>query len=105
MLVANFGAGQGLDLDPGLGLAPLAPGYAEVLVAPQPGGGLTWAETSLDTVHGHVAVRWELADGELLVRVTGPEGVSAVVRLPGFEDQRVSGGTHELRAPAAVPAA
>ncbi len=50
------------------GLAPLTPGYEQVLVAPQPGGGLTWAETSLDTVHGHVAVRWELVDGELLVR-------------------------------------
>ncbi|MET3449931.1 family 78 glycoside hydrolase catalytic domain [Curtobacterium sp. 1544] len=87
------------------GLAPLTPGYESVLIAPQPGGGLTWASTSLDTVHGHVAVRWELVDGELLVRATVPEGVSAVVRLPGAAEQRVGGGTHELRAPAAVPAA
>jgi len=85
------------------GLAPLTPGYETVLVAPQPGGGLTWAETTLDTVHGHVAVRWELDDEALLVRVTVPEGVTAVVRLPGLEEQRVAGGTHELRAPAAVP--
>ncbi|WP_035808808.1 family 78 glycoside hydrolase catalytic domain [Curtobacterium sp. UNCCL17] len=87
------------------GLSPLAPGYSAVLIAPQPGGGLTWAETSLDTVHGHVAVRWELVDGELRVRATVPEGVSAVVRLPGAPEQRVGGGTHDLRAPAAVPAA
>jgi alpha-L-rhamnosidase len=86
------------------GLAPLTPGYETVLVAPQPGGGLTWAETSLDTVHGHVAVRWELVDGELLVRVTVPEGVTAVVRLRGLEEQQLAGGMHELRAPAAVPA-
>jgi len=85
------------------GLAPLTPGYETVLVAPQPGGGLTWAETTLDTVHGHVAVRWELDDEALLVRVTVPEGVTAVVRLPGLEEQRLTGGTHELRAPAAVP--
>ncbi|MEN0103949.1 MAG: family 78 glycoside hydrolase catalytic domain [Curtobacterium sp.] len=87
------------------GLAPLTPGYESVLIAPQPGGGLTWASTSLDTVHGHVAVRWELVDGELLVRATVPDGVSAVVRLPGLPEQRVAAGSHELRAPAAVPAA
>jgi alpha-L-rhamnosidase len=86
------------------GLAALTPGYASVLIAPQPGGGLTWASTSLDTVHGHVAVRWELVDGELLVEATVPEGVTAVVRLPGLDDQHLTGGTHELRAPAAVPA-
>ena len=86
------------------GLAPLTPGYESVLIAPQPGGGLTWASTSLDTVHGHVAVRWELVDGELVVRATVPDGVTAVVRLPGLGEQRLSGGSHELRAPAAVPA-
>ncbi len=88
------------------GLAPLTPGYGSVLVAPQPGGGLTWAATSLDTDHGHVAVRWELVDGDLVVRAEVPEGVTAVVRLPGLDDQHVGGGTHEFRAPAAavVPA-
>ncbi len=86
------------------GLSALAPGYAEVLVAPQPGGGLTWASTSLDTVHGNVAVRWDLVDGELRVRASVPEGVSATVRLPGLEEQRVGGGEHEFRAPVAVPA-
>ncbi|MBF4613362.1 alpha-L-rhamnosidase [Curtobacterium sp. VKM Ac-1376] len=87
------------------GLSALEPGYASVLIAPQPGGGLAWASTSLDSVHGHIAVRWELVDGELLVRAEVPEGVSAVVRLPGAPDQRVGAGTHDLRAPAAVPTA
>lgn len=86
------------------GLSALEPGYSSVLIAPQPGGGLTWASTSLDSVHGHIAVRWELVDGELLVRAEVPEGVTAVVRLPGAAEQRVGGGSHELRAPAAVPA-
>ncbi|WP_443027342.1 alpha-L-rhamnosidase-related protein [Sphingomonas sp. LR61] len=87
------------------GLSALEPGYASVLIAPQPGGGLTWASTSLDSVHGHIAVRWELVDGELLVRAQVPEGVTAVVRLPGAAEQRLGAGSHELRAPAAVPAA
>ena len=33
------------------GMSPLT-GYSKVLVAPRPGGGLTWAETALETRHG-----------------------------------------------------
>src|SRR4029079_13833778 len=36
------------------GLAPAGPGYARVLVAPRPGGGITWARGSLATPHGLV---------------------------------------------------
>lgn len=74
------------------GLAPLKPGYASVLVAPQPGGGLTEAATSLETPHGRVSVRWSL-DGDLLTVDTElPEGVDGILRLPGREDQQLSGG-------------
>ncbi|MDT7581652.1 MAG: alpha-L-rhamnosidase [Pseudonocardiales bacterium] len=79
------------------GLAPAEPGYRTVRVAPRPGGGLTWATTSLDTPHGHVAVAWRLdADGVLAVDVTLPEGVSAEVDLPGAPIRRVGGGRHHL---------
>ncbi len=37
------------------GIAPLEPGYRRVRIAPRPGGGLTWASTSLETVHGLVS--------------------------------------------------
>ena len=44
------------------GLAPLEPGYRRILVAPQPGGGLTWAAASLVTPQGPrgsaVGSRW-----------------------------------------------
>ena len=77
------------------GLAPAEPGYRTVRVAPRPGGGLTWAETSLDTPHGHVAVAWRLApDGKLEVDVTVPDGVTAEIDVPGAEPQRVGGGRH-----------
>ena len=79
------------------GLAPLEPGYARVLVAPQPGGGLTWAKTSLETRHGAAAVGWSRTDdGGLELDVTLPEGVTGVVRLPGEEDREIGAGTHHL---------
>ena len=79
------------------GLAPLEPGYSRVLVAPQPGGGLTWATTSLETRHGATAVGWALGDdGTLELDVTLPDGVTGVVRLPGEEDREIGAGTHHL---------
>ena len=76
------------------GLAPLEAGYRRILVAPQPGGDLEWAETSLDTPHGTVSVRWDLDDGELRIAVTVPEGAEAVLRLPGADDEGVGPGRH-----------
>jgi alpha-L-rhamnosidase len=79
------------------GLAPLDPGYRTVRVAPRPGGGLTWAETSLDTPHGRVAVAWRRSpDGVLDVDVTVPDGVTAEIDLPGAPPCRVEGGRHHL---------
>jgi alpha-L-rhamnosidase len=89
------------------GLAPLKPGYASVLIAPQPGGGLTEAATSLETRHGRVSVSWSL-DGDLLtVDAELPEGVDGILRLPGRDDQRLTGGPVSVTAelPTSVGAA
>ena len=76
------------------GLAPLEPGYRRILVAPRPGGGLTWAATSLETPHGRAAVRWDVEDSYLRVEVTVPVGAEAVLRLPGRDDEIIGVGTH-----------
>ncbi len=70
------------------GIAPLEPGYRRVLIAPAPGGGITSAESSLETPYGLLAVRWT-ADGEgelTTLAVDVPSGVTAVVRRPGLAD-------------------
>jgi alpha-L-rhamnosidase len=79
------------------GLAPLEPGYRRLLIAPQPGGDLEWAETSLETPHGTASVRWDLDGGELRVAVTVPEGTEAVLRLPGSDDEHIGAGQHKRR--------
>jgi len=79
------------------GIAPGEPGYRTVRVAPRPGGGLTWARTSLDTRPGRVVVEWRLGeDGGLDVDVTVPAGVTAEIDLPDGRRQRVTGGRHRL---------
>ncbi|MGH1548011.1 family 78 glycoside hydrolase catalytic domain [Leifsonia poae] len=88
------------------GLAPLEPGYARVLVAPQPGGGLTEAATSLETPHGRVSVSWRVADGSFTVEAELPEGVEGVLRLPDGGERPIGAGRVSASAdlPDSVPA-
>ncbi|MGN6743628.1 MAG: alpha-L-rhamnosidase-related protein, partial [Amnibacterium sp.] len=83
------------------GLAPAAPGYAKVLVAPRPGGGITEAETSLVTPHGRVSVAWRQDGDRMRVELELPERVEAIVRLPGEPERILRGGSHVLEAAAA----
>ncbi len=64
------------------GLAPASPGYASLLIAPQPGGGLTSAKSSYETPYGLAVSDWSISAGALTLRVTVPAGASATVRVP-----------------------
>ncbi|KRE81377.1 family 78 glycoside hydrolase catalytic domain [Arthrobacter sp. Soil764] len=84
------------------GIRPLVPGYAKVLIAPQPGAGIDWARTSLKTPHGTVRVEWKHDGGTFRLKATVPGGVAADVVLPDGERHPVVGGTHSFSAPAAL---
>ena len=83
------------------GIAPLEPGYSRVLIAPRPGGGISWAKAGLDTRHGPVSVSWQQEPGQdLSVDVDIPDSVTAVVRLPDGSEHEVGAGQHRLPASA-----
>jgi alpha-L-rhamnosidase len=84
------------------GIAPLEPGYAKVLIAPQPGGGLTWATASLETARGLVDVHWRQAGDELTVEAAVPDGAAGVLRLPGQPDRELAPGRHAITVPFTV---
>ena len=82
------------------GIAPLEPGYSKVLIAPQPGGDIRWARSSLDTRHGTISVSWSQRDGgPIELDVAIPEGVTAQVQLPGGEAQELGPGRHQHSSP------
>lgn len=81
------------------GIAPLAPGYSTVLIAPQPGGGLTEAETALETPHGRVAVHWIVAEDVFTVHTDVPAGMEGVLRLPGQDDRALTPGHLSITVP------
>ena len=79
------------------GIAPLEPGYSRVLIAPQPGGDIQWARSSLESRHGKISVAW-FRDGKGLIEleVAVPEGVTALVQLPGMSEQELGSGRHRV---------
>ncbi|NUS57429.1 MAG: rhamnosidase, partial [Streptomycetaceae bacterium] len=64
------------------GLAPAAPGYRSLLVAPQRGGGLTAAKSAYETPYGQAVSDWSVTGSVFTLRVTVPVGASALVKVP-----------------------
>ncbi|AEV83627.1 rhamnosidase [Actinoplanes sp. SE50] len=65
------------------GVAPAAPGYAQVLLAPKPGGSLTSASAELTTTFGRVRSAWSRSGSAVTLQVVVATGTTATVRVPG----------------------
>jgi alpha-L-rhamnosidase len=76
------------------GLAPAAPGYHRLEIAPRPVPGLDWASTRHDTPYGPAEVEWRRVDGSVTITATVPANSSASVRLPDGQQFDVTAGTH-----------
>ena len=66
----------------GIEIDEAAPGYAHILIQPQPGGGFTTVKASHETPYGKVASAWTLKDGNFELAVEVPTNTRATVRLP-----------------------
>ena len=66
----------------GLAPDPEEPGYRHVLVAPRPGGGLSWAGASLRTAYGDTSTRWHREGDEFTLELSLPSNTWATVSLP-----------------------
>jgi alpha-L-rhamnosidase len=87
----------GIEIDPALA------GYKHSVLRPHPGGGLTRARATLDTVYGRLASGWTLETGVFTYTVTVPPNTTATVHLPHdgqitLNGVSVSGLTHEVAA-------
>lgn len=77
------------------GLAPAAPGYRRIRVAPLPTPELTWARTAHETPYGRAEASWTLEDDAFALEVVVPPSTEAEIVLPdGSEPTIVGSGTH-----------
>ncbi|MFU8946198.1 family 78 glycoside hydrolase catalytic domain [Mycetocola zhadangensis] len=81
------------------GLAPIDAGYSQILIAPKISEGIDWAQTSLETPHGHANVRWERDGSSVNLSATVPAGSTAVLQWPGAQDQVLEAGRHSIALP------
>jgi alpha-L-rhamnosidase len=80
----------------GLEIDEKAPGYKHIFIQPQPGGGLTYAKASVESMYGHVESGWKIADGKLTLRIEVPANTRATVRLPKAKLAEVTEGGKPL---------
>ena len=67
----------------GIGIDEHNPGYKHVIIHPRPGGGLTSAKATHESMYGTIVSGWEL-DGETLsMEVEIPVNTSATIHIPG----------------------
>jgi len=86
------------------GLAPAAPGYSRLRIAPHPLEGFDFAEAEHLTPYGRASVRWERDGEDITVEAVVPANTDADVILPDGTLHEVGSGAHRwtVREPAVV---
>ena len=69
-------------------------GENHFVIAPVPGGGLTHAEASYDSLYGRIESRWAVTDSGTEFEITIPTNTTADIRLPDGTTEHVSAGRH-----------
>jgi len=64
------------------GIRPTSPGFKTFLVDPTIRDGLSWANTSFDSIHGKMATSWKVSGKQLTLGVVVPANTTATVCLP-----------------------
>jgi alpha-L-rhamnosidase len=78
----SYVAGLGIDIE--------NPGYKHILFSPHPGGGLTNASTTFQSMYGEIVSEWKIEDGRFIYSVVVPANTTATVTLPNAETATVT---------------
>ncbi|SHN43127.1 glycoside hydrolase family 78 protein [Cryptosporangium aurantiacum] len=86
------------------GLAPAAPGYQRLRIAPRPGPGITSAAATHETPYGPATVSWTLDGTTFTLELTVPPNTTAEVVLPdGSAPFDVGSGRHTFTRTVVAP--
>ncbi|MDF3078373.1 MAG: alpha-L-rhamnosidase [Sphingobacteriaceae bacterium] len=73
-----------------------APGYKKIVIAPQPGGGLTNASAELETLYGKIKSSWQKSGDKYSYDIIIPANTSAKVILPDVTPENLKEGSLAL---------
>jgi alpha-L-rhamnosidase len=77
-----FSTVAGIDTD--------GPGFKNIIIRPQPGGGLTFARTNYNSIHGPIVSDWKIEDDKFTLNVSLPVNTTATVYIPAAHADRVT---------------
>ena len=74
-----------------IGLAPddSGPGYKHFVIHPRPGGGLTWAKGSYDSIRGRIESGWKTENNVFSLDLTVPPNTTATVYIPASDASQI----------------
>jgi alpha-L-rhamnosidase len=96
------------DTVAGIGVDPDQPGFSHIIIRPQPGGSITSAQGSFDSIHGTILSEWHVRHGRFSLHVIIPINTTALIDLPTSEQAAIKIGgkiSAMLPIPTATPGA
>ncbi|MCK5136645.1 MAG: glycoside hydrolase family 78 protein [Bacteroidales bacterium] len=76
----------------GIGIDPDRPGYKHTIIHPRPGGGLTSAEATHNSMYGTIVSGWKLDGDRLFMEIEIPANTSATIHIPGSSEDILING-------------
>jgi alpha-L-rhamnosidase len=73
------------------------PGYKHFFLAPHPGGGLTNAAATFQSVYGEIKSGWKIENGQMVYEVKVPANSTATVTLPSAQLENVTVNSASLK--------
>ena len=67
----------------GIGIDEEQPGYKHIVIQPRPGGGLTSAKATHQSMYGEIVSEWKLEGTKLTMKVEIPDNTTATIHIPG----------------------
>ena len=80
----------------GIGLDEQNPAYKHIIIQPRPGGGLTSAKATHQSMYGKIVSGWKLEEEQLTMEVEIPANTTATIHIPGkTSDITINGSSLE----------
>ncbi len=76
-----------------------APGWKHFHVRPVPGGGLTFARTTYQSIRGTIQSQWRIENDNFVLDVTVPPNTTATIQLPDSSEYQAISGEHSFSCP------
>ena len=74
----------------GIASDPAGPGFAKIIIHPQPVGDVTWARAAYHSIHGRIASEWRKQAGVFTLDLEIPANTTATIYFPAVQAKTIT---------------